>query len=388
LQIRQRHIRSCAALLLLVALVVPGAAAAWTWPVQGPVLQSFLFDELTPKAPGQHRGISIGAAAGTPVLAPVDATITFAGTVPSGGKTLSLLTAQGLSVTLLHLGSFSVGQGAIVAEGQQVGTVSSSGSSEISVPFVYLGVRRVEDPQGYLDPLLFLPPLAVEPPPIEPPTPDPQPSPVAPPAPVVPPPAVAPPGPLVAQPQPPRFAIPRSTAPVRPAAPALKPASPASPTPSPSPIAGPGALDPAPSDARAASDVQGRPLEASARSPLPAERTLRAAPAQRPLAVAAPEIPWVRPLDPVAATTSTGPGLSRSSSGTGRLAAELLAATLGGVALLLIARRGRGRGARIMESDALLPDNSDLLREREPSHRARVHDHRRGRARPAPQAAR
>src|SRR5205814_964940 len=129
------------------------------------------------------------AAAGSPVLAPVDATITFAGTVPSGGKTLTLLTAQGLSVTLLHLGSFSVGQGALVAEGQQVGTVSSSGSSEISVPFVYLGVRRVEDPQGYLDPLLFLPPLAVEPPPGAPPAPasDPAPAPVAPPAVVAPP---------------------------------------------------------------------------------------------------------------------------------------------------------------------------------------------------------
>jgi hypothetical protein len=387
LQIRQRPIRSCAALLLLVALIAPGAAAAWTWPVQGPVLQSFLFDELTPKAPGQHRGISIGAPAGTPVLAPVDATITFAGTVPYGGRTLSLLTAQGLSVTLLHLGSFSVGRGASVAEGQQVGTVAPNGSSEISVPFVYLGVRRVEDPQGYLDPLLFLPPLAVQPPPVEPPAPDPEPVPVVPPAPVVPPPAVAP-GLPVAQPQPPRIAIPRATAPVRPSSPARAPSAPVSPSPSPMPVGGAWSLDPASGDARSTTDVRERPIEAPARSPRPADPTVRAGLAQRPLAAEAPAPRWVRPFDPLAGPTSTSPELSRSS-GLRRRAAALLAATLGGLALvLLLARRGRGGGARIIESDALLPDHPDLLCEREPSHRARVHDDRRGRARPAPQAAR
>ena len=130
------------------------------------MLQSFDFDELNPKAPGQHRGISIGSPTGTPVLAPVDATVTFAGTVPAGGKTLSLLTAQGLSVTLVHLGSFSVLRGATVAEGQEVGRVGPSGVSELTVPYVYLGVRRVEDPQGYLDPLLFLPTTQVPPAPV------------------------------------------------------------------------------------------------------------------------------------------------------------------------------------------------------------------------------
>ena len=143
----------CAVILAFLALAAPAAARAWSWPVQGPVLQPFDFDELNPKAPGQHRGISIGSPTGTPVLAPVDATVTFAGTVPSGGKTLSLLTEQGLSVTLVHLGSFSVPRGATVTEGQEVGRVGPSGVSELTVPYVYLGVRRVEDPQGYLDPL-------------------------------------------------------------------------------------------------------------------------------------------------------------------------------------------------------------------------------------------
>ena len=36
----------------------------WTWPVQGPVLQTFSFDQAHPYAAGQHRGIAIGAGAG------------------------------------------------------------------------------------------------------------------------------------------------------------------------------------------------------------------------------------------------------------------------------------------------------------------------------------
>ena len=57
---------SVASLLLLVVL----SAAAWTWPVRGPVLESFSFDPARPYAAGQHRGIAIGADAGAPVLAP------------------------------------------------------------------------------------------------------------------------------------------------------------------------------------------------------------------------------------------------------------------------------------------------------------------------------
>ena len=218
LQNRQRHSRSLVAILTCVALAAPAAARAWSWPVQGPVLQSFDFDELNPKAPGQHRGISIGSPTGTPVLAPVDATVTFAGTVPAGGKTLSLLTAQGLSVTLVHLGSFSVLRGATVAEGQEVGRVGPSGVSELTVPYVYLGVRRVEDPQGYLDPLLFLPTTQVPPAPVEPPAPapGPAPAPVAPPVQEVPPPAPAPVAPPAEQPSPPRSVLPSAEAPERP----------------------------------------------------------------------------------------------------------------------------------------------------------------------------
>ena len=154
----------CAA--ITAALAVPASALGWAWPVQGPVLRPFLLGD-DPYAAGQHRGIDIGAPAGTPVLAPAAGVVSFTGTVPVGGRTVSLQTEDGYSVTLLHLGSVVVRRGTAVAEGGLVGTVGPSGVVELPVPYVYLGVRRASEPNGYLDPLLLLP--GAEVPPVGPP---------------------------------------------------------------------------------------------------------------------------------------------------------------------------------------------------------------------------
>jgi len=142
--------------VLVTFLVGAMPAHAWTWPVEGPVLRPFVFGD-DPYAAGQHRGIDIGAPTGTNVSAPASGTVSFAGTVPHGGRTVTIQTADGFSVTLVHLGSYSVGRGASVAEGAVVGTVGPSGDAELSVPYVYLGVRVTADPQGYVDPLAYLP---------------------------------------------------------------------------------------------------------------------------------------------------------------------------------------------------------------------------------------
>jgi hypothetical protein len=47
----------------LIALLLPGGAHAWTWPVDGPVLRPFAFGS-DPYAGGQHRGIDVGGALG------------------------------------------------------------------------------------------------------------------------------------------------------------------------------------------------------------------------------------------------------------------------------------------------------------------------------------
>jgi Peptidase family M23 len=154
---------------LLRRLVVPvlvfgvwtPVAQAWSWPVQGPVLQPFVFDESHPYASGQHRGIDIGAdAAGETVAAPAAGTVSFAGSVPTSGKSVTIETSDGYSVTLTHLGSIVVAKGAAVAEGEAVGTVGPSGTPEEDGPYLHLGIRLAADPNGYVDPLSLLPPVA------------------------------------------------------------------------------------------------------------------------------------------------------------------------------------------------------------------------------------
>ena len=161
------------------------AAGAWTWPAPGPVLAGFHLGD-NPYAGGQHRGIDIGGAAGSPVVAPRGGTVTFAGAVATSGLSVAIATADGYSVTLVHLGSIAVRRNAQVAEGAVVGTIGPTGVAAHPEPYVFLGVRISADPNGYLDPLGFLPPRtgatppapqpvpapAVAPPPASPPCPE------------------------------------------------------------------------------------------------------------------------------------------------------------------------------------------------------------------------
>ena len=127
--------------------------------MQGPVLQPFAYDEAHPYASGQHRGVDIGAgSAGETVVAPAAGTVSFAGTVPTNGKSVTIETADGYSVTLTHLGSIGVVKGAAVAEQDAIGTVGPSGTPEVDGPYVHLGIRVTADPNGYVDPLGLLPP--------------------------------------------------------------------------------------------------------------------------------------------------------------------------------------------------------------------------------------
>ena len=151
---------------VVAALVCTPVAGAWTWPAGGPVLQPFVFDPLHPYAGGQHRGIDVGGNVGAPVLAPVDGTISFAGSVPSSGKSVTIQTPDGLSVTLTHLGTIGAIRNAVVAEGSAVGTAGPSGTPEVVEPYVHLGVRITAQDQGYVDPIAFLPARVSVPPPV------------------------------------------------------------------------------------------------------------------------------------------------------------------------------------------------------------------------------
>src|SRR5262249_37353421 len=150
-------------LVLFVFLAWTPAAYAWSWPVQGPVLRPFAYDEAHPYAPGQHRGVDIGAeSASQTVVAPAAGTVSFAGTVPTNGRSVTIQTADGYSVTLTHWGAIGVVKGATVAEEDAIGTVGPSGTPEVDGPYVHLGVRVTADPDGYVDPLGLLPPAAAD----------------------------------------------------------------------------------------------------------------------------------------------------------------------------------------------------------------------------------
>jgi hypothetical protein len=131
-------------------------ALAWTWPAEGPVLRPFELGD-DPYAGGQHRGVDIAGEEGAPVRSPAAGVVSFAGTVPGGGRAVTVQTADGHSVTLVHLGSIAVDRDAVLPEGAPVGTIGPSGEREHPIPYVHLGIRVTSDATGYLDPLSFLP---------------------------------------------------------------------------------------------------------------------------------------------------------------------------------------------------------------------------------------
>src|SRR5919108_2633793 len=121
---------------LAAALVLACAppASAWTWPVDGPVLRPFAFGN-DPYAGGQHRGVDIGASPDAPVLAPASGQVTFAGSLPRYGETVTIRTVDGYAVTLLHLGALVVSRGASVEEGQPIARVATAGDAEHPEPY-------------------------------------------------------------------------------------------------------------------------------------------------------------------------------------------------------------------------------------------------------------
>jgi hypothetical protein len=173
---------------VLAALVLNGPAEAWTWPADGAVVRPFSLGADS-YAAGQHRGIDIGGAEGSPVRAPASGTVTFAGSLPTHGRGVTIATADGYAVTLVHLGSTTVAKGDVVVENAPVGVMGFSGDAEHAVPTVHLGIRVAAQDEGYVDPLGLLPahpsvPEAPSPPAASP-------APVAPPVTLAPTPAAA-----------------------------------------------------------------------------------------------------------------------------------------------------------------------------------------------------
>jgi hypothetical protein len=412
----------------LVALLVAPLARAWTWPTDGSVLQPYSFDPNSPYAGGQHRGIDLAGDPGGPVRAPAAGEVTYVGTVPSSGRSLTITTADGYAVTLTHLGSTTVAKGAAVAEGDVIGTIGPSGDPEVSGPYVHLGIRVASDPQGYLDPATLLPARVAAPPP----APDPAPaSPPADPAPaaaaVDPPPADPAPAPADPAPAPPAAELAPAPAPAAapapsepapspvPAVPAAEPtpAVPvAEPAPAPVPASTPADV-PAPAAAQTLhASLPARPTQtmvtpftlrvakpnAAAVQPAPElradvlVRALRRAVHRRPRAMrprevrppqAAPAVPHRVRAEPPHTSLHRSPGIATRFL-------VLAVAAFGAIgACVAVAAWVLRRRAPTMVGHAVLRDDAHLLRQRPPAHRSRLHDDRGGHPRaPSPAARR
>ncbi|HEU0019562.1 MAG TPA: M23 family metallopeptidase [Thermoleophilaceae bacterium] len=111
-----------------------------------------------PYADGQHRGIDVGAPAGTPVVAAVGGTVRFSGLVGSSGLTVSVRTANGrFDTSYLHLETASVRAGQAVGASERIGAVGTTGRRSAAAPHLHFGVRDAGT-RRYRDPLDFLPP--------------------------------------------------------------------------------------------------------------------------------------------------------------------------------------------------------------------------------------
>jgi hypothetical protein len=141
---------------LLVGLILAPSGHAWTCPIGGPVLRPFSFAD-NPYAGGLHRGVDLGGDTGAPVRAPAGGTVSFVGSVPDGGRAITIQTADGYALTLLQLGSTLVSRGAVVEEGAVVGSVGTSEDAVTTAPHLHLGVRVASEPEGYVDPLGLVP---------------------------------------------------------------------------------------------------------------------------------------------------------------------------------------------------------------------------------------
>ena len=145
--IRVRRAGILALLCLALCPAAPARAGGWRWPVRGPLFKRFHYGS-DPFAAGQHRGIEIGAPAGTPVRSACAGSVTFTGAPPRAGRTVTVACGA-LAATYLHLASISVRTGSEVSPGDRLGAVGAGGR-------LYFGVRRRGRRFAYLDPLRLL----------------------------------------------------------------------------------------------------------------------------------------------------------------------------------------------------------------------------------------
>lgn len=122
------------------------------WPVWGRITSRFGDTRINPASGGArpHMGLDIAVPKGTPIVAPAAGVVTTAGREPQYGKMIIINHGHGYSTVYGHLQKILVKVGQKLEEGQQIGTVGSTGSS--TGPHLHYEVRlngRYRNPARY-----------------------------------------------------------------------------------------------------------------------------------------------------------------------------------------------------------------------------------------------
>ena len=116
------------------------------WPADGPVTSGFGF-----RWGRLHAGIDIGASSGAPIDAAKGGTVIMAGFNGGYGNTVIVDHGGGISTLYAHMSRVGTGEGAVVKQGQRIGSVGSTGNS--TGAHLHFEVRvggSAENPMRYL----------------------------------------------------------------------------------------------------------------------------------------------------------------------------------------------------------------------------------------------
>jgi hypothetical protein len=106
-----------------------GFAQSFIWPVIGPISGVYGSQRILNGEPRQpHRGVDIGASAGTPIVAPADGVVSLA--VPDmyfTGATVMIDHGHGLESLCAHMQTVRVAVGQAVRQGEPIGAVGATG---------------------------------------------------------------------------------------------------------------------------------------------------------------------------------------------------------------------------------------------------------------------
>ncbi|WP_382304167.1 murein hydrolase activator EnvC family protein [Herbiconiux sp. UC225_62] len=122
---------------------------SWRWPVGAPVVVTAEFVAPATKYGAGHRGTDLATAPGTPVLAPRDGVVAFAGAV--AGRPVVSIDHPGDYRSSLEPVVATIGVGDVVQRGQVIGTVGSGG--HCAAMCLHFGVRLHGDyvnPRGLI----------------------------------------------------------------------------------------------------------------------------------------------------------------------------------------------------------------------------------------------